>query len=241
MLSENAVNIKVRIKFSKTGSLKFISHLDLQRTMQSSFLRSKLPIYYSEGFNPHPKVVFSPPLSVGVSSLTEFVDVKMLENVSFTEIMEKLNASFPKGLRAHECYTPETKFNDVKWGLYEIKYELVGEIPADICEKAKAALTAEEINVEKFSKKTGAKTVNIAGVLFTKNNTTKLASEVKTAAVELYEKHGVAVFGTTIGTFPAPIGESQLAHQSLFDYAPKSKVTQQYTAAIEEMLAAVNK
>lgn len=163
MLSENAVNIKVRIKFSKTGSLKFISHLDLQRTMQSSFLRSKLPIYYSEGFNPHPKVVFSPPLSVGVSSLTEFVDVKMLENVSFGEIMEKLNASFPKGLRAHECYTPETKFNDVKWGLYEIKYELVGEIPADICEKAKTALTAEEINVEKFSKKTGAKTVNIAG------------------------------------------------------------------------------
>ena len=163
MLPENAVNIKVRIKFSKTGSLKFISHLDLQRTMQSSFLRSKLPIYYSEGFNPHPKVVFSPPLSVGVSSLTEFVDVKMLENVSFTEIMEKLNASFPKGLRAHECYTPETKFNDVKWGLYEIKYELAGEIPADICEKAQAALTAEEINVEKFSKKTGAKTVNIAG------------------------------------------------------------------------------
>ena len=163
MLPENAVNIKVRIKFSKTGSLKFISHLDLQRTMQSSFLRSKLPIYYSEGFNPHPKVVFSPPLSVGVSSLTEFVDVKMLENVSFTEIMEKLNASFPKGLRAHECYTPETKFNDVKWGLYEIKYELAGEIPADICEKAKTALTAEEINVEKFSKKTGAKTVNIAG------------------------------------------------------------------------------
>jgi hypothetical protein len=87
----------------------------------------------------------------------------MLENVSFGEIMEKLNASFPKGLRAHECYTPETKFNDVKWGLYEIKYELVGEIPADICEKAKTALTAEEINVEKFSKKTGAKTVNIAG------------------------------------------------------------------------------
>ena len=163
MLSENTVNIKVRVKFSKTGSLKFISHLDLNRTMQSSFLRSKLPIWYSEGFNPHPKVVFSPPLSVGVSSLTEFVDVKMLENVSFTEIMEKLNASFPKGLRAHECYTPETKFNDVKWGLYEIKYELVGEIPADICEKAKTALTAEEINVEKFSKKTGAKTVNIAG------------------------------------------------------------------------------
>ncbi len=163
MLPENAVNIKVRVKFSKTGSLKFISHLDLQRTMQSSFLRSKLPIYYSEGFNPHPNVVFSPPLSVGVSSLTEFVDVKMLADVSHEEIVEKLNAAFPKGLRAHACYTPATKFSDIKWGLYEIKYELAGEAPADICEKAEAALTAEEIIVEKFSKKTGAKTVNIAG------------------------------------------------------------------------------
>ena len=163
MLSENAVNLKIRIKFSKTGSLKFISHLDLQRTMQSSFLRSKLPIYYSEGFNPHPKVVFTPPLSVGVSSLTEFVDVKMVADVSAEEIMEKLNASFPKGLCALECYEPKAKFSDIKWGLYEIIFELPAEVPADICEKAKDALTKDEINVTKFSKKGEEKHVNIAG------------------------------------------------------------------------------
>lgn len=167
MLPENAVNIKIRIKFSKTGSLKFISHLDLQRTMQSSFLRSKLPIYYSEGFNPHPKVVFTPPLSVGVSSLTEFVDVKMLADVSPEEIMEKLNASFPRGLCALECYTPAAKFTDIKWGLYEVNFELAGDIPADICEKAEAALTAEEIIVEKTNKKGEVKRVNIAeGIRF---------------------------------------------------------------------------
>ena len=163
MLPENAVNLKVRIKFSKTGSLKFISHLDLQRTMQSSFLRSKLPIYYSEGFNPHPKVVFTPPLSVGVSSLTEFVDVKMLADVSAEEIMEKLNASFPKGLRALACYEPRAKFSDIKWGLYGINLEPCGEMPADICEKVQKALSAEEIFIEKFTKKGEPKRVNIAG------------------------------------------------------------------------------
>lgn len=167
MLPENAVNIKVRIKFSKTGSLKFISHLDLQRTMQSSFLRSKLPIYFSEGFSPHPKVVFTPPLSVGVSSLTEFVDVKMLENVSAEEILEKLNASFPKGLRALECYEPKTKFSDIKWGLYGVGFELRGEAPEDICQKVQAVLSADEIMIEKFSKKGEAKRVNIAeGIRF---------------------------------------------------------------------------
>ena len=167
MLPENAVNIKVRIKFSKTGSLKFISHLDLQRTMQSSFLRSKLPIYFSEGFSPHPKVVFTPPLSVGVSSLTEFVDVKMLADVSPEEIMEKLNASFPKGLRALECYTPASKFSDIKWGLYGIGFELHGDAPDDICQKVQAVLTADEIMVTKFSKKGEEKRVNIAeGIRF---------------------------------------------------------------------------
>lgn len=183
MLSENTVNIKVRVKFSKTGSLKFISHLDLNRTMQSSFLRSKLPIWYSEGFNPHPKVVFSPPLSVGVSSLTEFVDFKMVEEVDPKEVVERLNASFPKGLRAHACYAPKAHFNDIKWGLYEIKYELLGEIPADICERVKAALSADEIMMEKVSKKTGAKTVNIAvGIRFCE---TELCGNILTVRVKL--------------------------------------------------------
>ena len=162
-MPENAVNIKVRIKFSKTGSLKFISHLDLQRTMQSSFLRSKLPIYFSEGFSPHPKVVFTPPLSVGVSSLTEFVDVKMVADVSAEEIMEKLNASFPKGLRALACYEPKAKFSDIKWGLYGIGFELTGKAPEDICQRVRKALSADEIIIEKFSKKGEPKRVNIAG------------------------------------------------------------------------------
>ena len=162
-MPENAVNLKIRIKFSKTGSLKFISHLDLQRTMQSSFLRSKLPIYFSEGFSPHPKVVFTPPLSVGVSSLTEFVDVKMVAEVSTEEIMEKLNASFPKGLAALSVYEPKFKFSDIKWGLYEIKFESCAPISEDICEKIREALSAEEIYIEKFSKKGEAKRVNIAG------------------------------------------------------------------------------
>ena len=161
-MPENAVNLKIRIKFSKTGSLKFISHLDLQRTMQSSFLRSKLPIYYSEGFNPHPKVVFTPPLSVGVSSLTEFVDVKMVADVSAEEIKEKLNASFPKGLCALSVYEPKSKFSDIKWGLYGIGFELTCEAPEDICEKVQSVLSAEEIMIEKFSKKGEAKRVNIA-------------------------------------------------------------------------------
>ncbi len=167
MLPENMnkgpkTDIKVRVKFSKTGSLKFISHLDLNRTMQSVFLRSKLPVWYTEGFNPHPRAAFSPPLSVGVSSLTEFMDFKMLNRVSDEEILEKLNAAFPKGLHAIACYTPESHFRDIKWSLYEIKFTITGSVPDDICRKAEQALSANEIIVEKFSKKGEKKTTNIS-------------------------------------------------------------------------------
>ncbi len=151
----------VRVKFTKTGSLKFISHLDLNRTMQEVIVRSKLPVWYSEGFNPHPRIVFSPPLSVGVSSLTEFMDFKLVEEVPENEIVERLNSAFPKGLSALSCYVPETRFSDIKWGLYEIKY-YAENIPDGISARVKSVLTADSIIVEKKTKSGEMKSVDIS-------------------------------------------------------------------------------
>ena len=114
---------KIRVEFSKTGALKYISHLDLNRTMQNVFLRSKLPIVYSQGFNPHPKTVFSPPLSVGVSSECEFIDFKMTEDDPYDVICRRLHESIPEGLRARSAYEPESKFSDIGWADYEIAFE----------------------------------------------------------------------------------------------------------------------
>lgn len=113
----------IRVRFSKVGSLKFISHLDLSRTMRAAFLRAKLPIWYTMGFNPHPKMVFSMPLSVGTASLCEFMDFMLTERVTFGEIVDRLNASFPAELRAIEAYEPTTRFADVGWATYKIVIE----------------------------------------------------------------------------------------------------------------------
>ena len=115
---------KVRVQFSKTGSLKFISHLDLNRTVKSAFLRSKLPIWYTQGFNPHPKTVFSVPLSVGTASLCEFMDFRITDEVSGKVICDTLNSVFPEGLRAIEAYEPKTKFCEIGWADYEIRIEI---------------------------------------------------------------------------------------------------------------------
>ena len=67
----------IRIKFLKTGSLQYISHLDLHRLINRALVRAGIPIWYTKGFNPHAKMVFALPLPVGVESVCEYLDVKI--------------------------------------------------------------------------------------------------------------------------------------------------------------------
>ena len=112
--------IKVRIKFSKTGDLMYISHLDLARTMQRVILRSGIDIWYSEGFNPQPKMVFGVPLPVGVESECELMDIKINSYMSNEEIMQRINDNFPTQMRVLEVYNPEVKFKELCYIDYDI-------------------------------------------------------------------------------------------------------------------------
>ncbi len=110
----------IRLKFTKTGSLQFISHLDLNRTMTTVMIRAKIPIYYTEGFNPHPKMVFALPLSIGAESVCELLDIKITEGLSFDEIKRRLNGALSPEMRVVDAYIPTAKFTDIKYAEYEI-------------------------------------------------------------------------------------------------------------------------
>jgi radical SAM-linked protein len=111
----------VRIKFSKVGSLQFISHLDLNRTMKTVMIRAGIPIKYSEGFNPHPKMVFALPLSVGAESITELLDFKITRPMSKEELTERLNNAFPPEMRVLDAYQPDSKFVSIRYAEYELE------------------------------------------------------------------------------------------------------------------------
>lgn len=113
--------IKVRIKFSKVGNLMYISHLDLARTMQRIILRAGLDIWYTEGFNPQPKMVFAVPLPTGVESECELLDIKLNSYMYCEEIKERLNNSFPPEMRALEVYNPTVKLKEIQYIDYTIK------------------------------------------------------------------------------------------------------------------------
>ena len=85
--------LKVRIRFSKTGALVYIGHLDVMRYFQKLFRRSKIPVAYSEGFSPHQILSFTPPLPLGLESFGEYADVEITGSVKSEDALKKLRAN----------------------------------------------------------------------------------------------------------------------------------------------------
>ena len=71
--------MKIRIKFRKYGTMKFIGHLDVMRYFQKAIRRAEVNIRYSEGFSPHQIMSFAAPLGVGITSKGEYVDIEVLD------------------------------------------------------------------------------------------------------------------------------------------------------------------
>ena len=143
--------INLRIKFKKVGSLQYISHLDLVRTMHKIVIRSKLPVWYTEGFNPKPKMVFAAPLSTGTESVVEFMDLRMNEEVSPEIAISALNRNMTEEMQVISAYYPTSKLTDLKWLAYTICISGIG-LSAEMAEKCNSALTKANILIEKKTK-----------------------------------------------------------------------------------------
>lgn len=90
--------LKVRIKFKKTGVVKFVGHLDLLRYFQKSMRRADIDIAYSEGFSPHQIMSFASPLGVGITSDSEYMDIEIRSFITSKEAMKRLNDTMVEGI-----------------------------------------------------------------------------------------------------------------------------------------------
>lgn len=151
MVQVNPTKLFLRFKFKKTGSLQYISHLDLVRTMHKIIVRAGLPLWYTEGFNPKPKMIFAAPLSIGTESVCEFMDIRLNEYMDPAEAMARLNANMTAEMQVSEAYYPDTKFTDLAWLSYTIIISTSGasEALASACE---AALNADKVELLKKTK-----------------------------------------------------------------------------------------
>jgi radical SAM-linked protein len=161
--------MRVLLEYSREERVKYISHLDLMRSMQRAIRRAGIPIAYSQGFNPHPVMAFASALSVGVTSEREYADIVLAEPISLTVLKEQLGHALPKGITLREAVEVDGKIPSlmslIERGDYEVR--------VDILEKDQAAQTVidwnkaiaaydstPEIWVEKKGKK-GVSTVNL--------------------------------------------------------------------------------
>ena len=159
MVQVNNTKITLRFKFKKTGRLKYISHLDLVRTMHKVIVRSDLPLWYTEGFNPKPKMAFAAPLSIGTDSFCEFLDLRLSERMDPAEAMARINKNLTDEMQMVEAYYPETKFTDLKWFSYTVLIKTAGAC-AELASACEHALSSERIEIVKKTK-SGEATVDI--------------------------------------------------------------------------------
>ncbi|MCL2213476.1 MAG: TIGR03936 family radical SAM-associated protein [Oscillospiraceae bacterium] len=158
----------IRLRFSRTGAVRFTSHLDTCRILRSAFVRAGLDLRYSEGFNPHPKMTIAIPLPLGHESLCELCDIGITGEVDgenyFSELAAKLSAALPSGFQVSRAYVPSTKSAGIHSLSYQITLHTTDQNAAE-----KINSTAKEtapLIVEKTTKKGGVKQVDIRPAVF---------------------------------------------------------------------------
>ena len=155
----------LRVRFRKTGALQYISHLDLVRMLTKVLIRSGIPLWYSEGFNPHPRISFATPMSIGLQSLYELMDVKIDRAVNTEAVKEALNRNLTEECRVEEVYLPETRFTDIRFSSYVIEIVTAGA-SAFLAEVLANSLTTPPVVVLKRSK-SGEKETDISPMIQT--------------------------------------------------------------------------
>lgn len=142
---------EVRLVFSKTDRCKYISHLDINRCMSRALARAEIPLWFTEGFNPHPYMSFSLPLSLGVESLCESVDLRITGNISNREIKSRMNEMLPTGIRIVDVYDDFRDCSEIAFSDYVYKFQFKDNVAA--LKRIDAVLSSEEILAEKKAKK----------------------------------------------------------------------------------------
>lgn len=149
---------KYRVKYQRREDARFISHLDLMRTMNRAMKRAGAPLKYTEGFNPHIVMTVALPLSVGITSECEYLDITFTEDVDVALFIEKLNSVMPSGIYVTDIRRADDMrgFKYIETALYEVTFQ------SDVVPDCEKFMNMDEAVMIKKSK-SGEKQENILG------------------------------------------------------------------------------
>lgn len=147
-----------RLFYQKKGRIRYISHLDMNRCMQRMLQRSNLPIWYTQGFHPHPYITFALPLSLGFESEYECMDFRLVKDLPYRQIESAIEATLPEGLILLSVKKPNHAACEISFANYKI--DLLSKCSFSLKEKLEQFLKQDQILVEKKTKK-GKKIIDL--------------------------------------------------------------------------------
>jgi radical SAM-linked protein len=147
--------MRARITFTKQGALRYTGHLDLHRLWEHAMRRADLPLSYSQGFHPQPKISLASALPLGFSSRCEALDVRFNEDLPVEEIAARLQASLPREIQIVRVESVDEKLPALQTQVLSAVYQVQLTEPADGLElrrRVEEVLQAESIQRERRSK-----------------------------------------------------------------------------------------
>jgi radical SAM-linked protein len=144
---------KLRLRYAKRGPLRFASHRDLARALERALRRARVPMAFSAGFSPHPKISYVGAAPTGAASEAEYVEIGLAERRDPEEVRSTLDASLPPGIDVLECVEAlgpgslADRIDATTW-----RVELPGVAPAELAAAVEAFLAADVVTVEKRTK-----------------------------------------------------------------------------------------
>ena len=157
--------MRIIAAFQKNREISYTSHLDVQRTLQRAFRRAALPLAYSKGFNPHPKLSFATALATGYTSDGEWLEVELDQSMPLSAFTERVNAALPDGMRVVDAFEADDSIDTLSKLTRAARYELTVHFDAPVAietvtDAVHAIMDSKELIVDKKTK-SGVKPTDI--------------------------------------------------------------------------------
>jgi len=119
--------MRIRIKFSKQGALRYTGHLDLHKLWERAARRAELPLAYSQGFHPQPKMNIAAALPLGFSSRCEVLDMRLEQDIPLDGLADKLNGTMPEGIRVKDITQVDDRAPALQTQVVSAEYEVTSK------------------------------------------------------------------------------------------------------------------
>jgi radical SAM-linked protein len=184
---------RLRIRYAKRGRLRFTSHRDFSRAFERALSRARVPMAYSSGFNPHPRISYANASPTGAASEAEYLEIGLAEVSDPRTVLADLDESLPPGLDIVEVVPSSggslaDRLEASQWQLRLLDGPLASD-PARLAEGIAGLLATEEVIVERMTKK-GRRTFDARASIVSLTGRVESADDGSCAILDLVLRHG---------------------------------------------------